>query len=66
MSASTGLAGWEESLTKKQWCLLVFLSPERAAAFPAPPAVTLKLVNLVLARILLALFELLLLRWSLQ
>lgn len=65
-SACTVPSGWEGSYTKKQWHLPSILSLERDAPAPAPPALALKLVNLVSSYMPLALFALLPLSWSLE
>lgn len=41
------MAGWEESLTKKQWRPPVFPSPKSVLLIPAPPALALKLVSVI-------------------
>lgn len=42
-----GLAGWKETPYKEQWNLLALSSPERVPLILAPPALALKLVNLL-------------------
>lgn len=49
---------WEENPTKEQWQLPVLQSSERVAPTPASRALTLKLVNLLLSYMSLALFKL--------
>lgn len=46
--------GWEESSTKIQPCLTMLLPPERVVLASALPALTLKLINLVLLHMYLA------------
>lgn len=57
--AYAGAVGWGKGSTKKQWCLPMFLFPERAALTPAPPVLKVKVVSSVLPHMSLALFELL-------
>lgn len=57
--AYSGLVGWEESSIKERWCLLVLLSLQRVALTLAPPALTLKFVNLIPPYISLVFFDLL-------